>query len=78
MRKVIQIVATSRSVGNISISNLVVLCDDGLIFEYSPSRKKQWNIFPPVPQGDTSSLDEVNSMKDREQEDIDRYPVGSN
>lgn len=45
-----QIVALQTRVGELSVSTLVVLCDDGSILEYAPRENPPWREFPRVPE----------------------------
>jgi hypothetical protein len=46
-------------IGEITMSNLVVLCDDGAMLQYSPRQTPPWTRFPSVP-GVEVDLQEVN------------------
>ncbi len=52
MRKVIQLATTTMQVGSITMSSLVVLCDDGAVLQYSPRSTPPWTRFPAIPKTD--------------------------
>lgn len=63
MRKPIQILGTSTQIGDIAYSSLVVLCDDGLVVQYSPRDPNKWTPFPSIPSGDLTEIDPSGGAK---------------
>ncbi len=48
-RKIIQIATTTMQVGDVVLSNLVVLTNQGDVLQYSPRHDPPWSKFPDLP-----------------------------